>query len=38
MALSGIQTQDLNICLYLSLKHGEFDHSATTAGYVEEYK
>ena len=26
---SGIQTQDLTICLYLNLKHGELDHSAT---------
>ena len=31
-ALSGIQTQDLTICLYLNLKHGELDHSATMAG------
>ena len=31
-ALSGIQTQDLTVCLYLNLKHGELDHMATTAG------
>ena len=29
---SGIQTQDLTVCLYLNFKHGELDHSATTAG------
>ena len=31
-ALSGIRTQNLAVCLYLNLKHGELDHSATTAG------
>ena len=32
IALSGIQTLDLTVCLYLNLKHGELDHSATMAG------
>ena len=29
---SGIQTQELTVCLYLNLKHGELDHSSTRAG------
>ena len=30
---SGIQTWDhLIVCLYLNLKHGDLDHSATMAG------
>ena len=29
---SGIQTQGLTVCLYLNLKHGKLDHSATMAG------
>ena len=28
---SGIQTWDLSICLYLNLKHGDLNQSATTA-------
>ena len=32
-APSGIRTWDLSICLYLNLKHGDVDLSATTAGF-----
>ena len=32
-ASSGIQTQDLTVCLYLNLKHGELDQLATMAGF-----
>ena len=32
-ASSMIQTQDLMVCLYLNLRHGKLDHSATTAGW-----
>ena len=30
----GIRTWDLSVCLYLNLKHGDLDHSATTAGWL----
>ena len=30
---AGIRTWDLSPCLYLNLKHGNLDHSATTAGF-----
>ena len=33
-ASRGIQTWDLTVCLWLNLKHGELDHTATTAGLV----
>ena len=31
-APSGIQTWDVSVCPYLNFKHGDLDHSATTAG------
>ena len=34
MASSGIQTQDLTMCLYLNLKHCKLERSATTARLV----
>ena len=33
IVLSGIQTWDLSVCLYLKLKHGDLDHSATMASF-----
>ena len=29
----GIRTWDLNLCLYLNLKHDDLDNLATTAGF-----
>ena len=33
-----IQTCDLRVCHYLNLKHGDLDHSATTAGFENKIK